>query len=141
MENRLIEIQAEEWMELARKVEQAVKIAPHEDVKTELRISARTWRKAATQLQTLLNRQARIEVQRAQGAAETGNPKRLIDLPYDPATRADVEFLREDVAELAEAIGQMQRTQAAAQGPRRAHRRTSARRHFRKITKRAGQYL
>lgn len=66
----------------------------------------------------------RLEALATQAAAEAGAPdtpppQRLIDLPPDPATQIDIDYLREDIAELAEAIGHMQRHQ----GPHRAHRR------------------
>lgn len=91
----------------------------------------------------------RLEALATQAATEAGAPdapppRRLIDMPPDPATQIDIDYLREDIAELAEAIGQMQRTQAAAQAaqaaqsPRRAHRRPSARRHFRNNNQTSG---
>ena len=81
---------------------------------------------------TLISVRLSAEALAAQAADEARAPdappaRRLIDLPHDPVTQADIDYLREDVAELAEAIGHMQR----AQGPHRAHRRPPARRHFR----------
>lgn len=57
MDDRLVELQAEKWIKLAEKLEKDVKAERYEDVKVELKIAARTWRRAATQLLQLLDKQ------------------------------------------------------------------------------------
>lgn len=56
MNDRIVELQAEKWIKLAEKLEKDVKTERFEDVKVELKIAARTWRRAANQLLQLLDK-------------------------------------------------------------------------------------